>query len=78
MEWLGISIPSWLKNDLSRSGDILLESMNVCKYIARELLYFAKTKNIPIGFNIESVAIRKAEIDASIELLYYVNDLFQQ
>jgi hypothetical protein len=78
MEWLGISIPSWLKNDLSRSGDILLESMNVCKYIARELLCFAKNKNIPIGFNIESVAIRKAEIDASIELLYYVNDLFQQ
>lgn len=78
MEWLGISIPSWLKNDLSRSGDILLESMNICKYIASELLCFAKNKNIPIGFNIESVAIRKAEIDASIELLYYVNDLFQQ
>jgi hypothetical protein len=78
MEWLGISIPSWLKNDLSRSGDILLASMNICKFIARELLFFAKDKNIPIGFNIESVAIRKAEIDASIELLYYVNDLFKQ
>jgi hypothetical protein len=78
MEWLGISIPSWLKNDLSRSGDILLESMNICKSIARELLCFAKSKNIPIGFNIESVAIRKAEIDASIELLHFVNNLFQQ
>jgi hypothetical protein len=77
MEWLGISIPSWLKNDLSRSGDILLESMNICKHIARELLSFAKNKNIPIGFNIESVAIRKAEIDASIELLFYIHDLFQ-
>ncbi len=76
MEWLGISIPSWLKNDLSRSGNILLESMNICKYIASELTCFAKNKNIPIGFNIESVAIRKTEIDASIELLYFVNDLF--
>lgn len=78
MEWLGISIPSWLRNDLSRSGDILHASMNICKFIARELLIFARNRNIPIGFNIESVAIRKAEIDASIDLLYYVNDLFKQ
>jgi hypothetical protein len=76
MEWLGISIPGWLKNDLSRSGDILLESMNICKNIARELLWFAGSKGIPIGFNVESVAIRKAEIDASIELLNFVKDLF--
>ncbi len=76
MEWLGISIPSWLKNDLSRSGNILFESMNICKHIASELISFAKGKNIPIGFNIESVAIRKAEIDASIELLHFVKDLF--
>ncbi|WP_136481671.1 methylenetetrahydrofolate reductase [Cognatitamlana onchidii] len=69
MEWLGIDIPKWLKNDLKHSEDILAKSIDVCKSIAHELLDFCTGKNIPIGFNVESVSIRKAEIDASIELL---------
>ncbi len=69
MEWLGIDIPKWLVNDLKNSKDILAESVTVCKRIAKELLEYCESKNIPVGFNIESVSIRKAEIDASIELL---------
>lgn len=69
MNWLGIDIPKWLKSDLQHSNNILSESINNCTKIARELLEYSKKKNIPIGFNIESVAIRKEEIDASIELL---------
>ncbi|MCV9387993.1 methylenetetrahydrofolate reductase [Reichenbachiella ulvae] len=69
MEWLGIHIPRWLKNDLKHSENILGRSMDICKSVAKELLEFSRVKGIPIGFNIESVAIRKAEIDASIELL---------
>jgi len=77
MEWLGISIPRWLKNDLARSGDILNKSIDICKSIAEELMAFCHEKNIPAGFNIESIAIRKAEIDASVELLHFVKGLFQ-
>ncbi|UXP33610.1 methylenetetrahydrofolate reductase [Reichenbachiella agarivorans] len=69
MEWLGIHIPKWLKNDLKNCEDILSRSMDICRTVAKELLEYCRIKNIPIGFNIESVAIRKAEIDASIELL---------
>lgn len=69
MEWLGIDIPKWLVNDLKNSKDILADSITVCKRIAEELLVYCTAKNIPVGFNIESVSIRKAEIDASIELL---------
>ncbi len=68
MEWLGISIPTWLKNDLLQSGDILQKSIAACRYIANDLLAYASDKNIPIGFNVESVSIRKEEIEASIEL----------
>lgn len=75
MEWLGISIPKWLQNDLSNSEDILNKSMDTCYSIAEELVDFCSDKSIPIGFNIESIAIRKAEIDASIELLNKVNKL---
>jgi hypothetical protein len=39
------------------------------------LIAFAAKKQIPIGFNIESVAIRKEEIDASFELLAQVRRL---
>lgn len=75
MEWLGISIPKWLRNDLEHSGDILSKSMEICYNIAEELIQFSAEKNIPIGFNIESVAIRKAEIEASIELLNRVRGI---
>ena len=75
MEWLGIDIPKWLKNDLKHSKDILADSVDVCKNIAEELLEYSKGKNIPIGFNIESVSIRKTEIDASVELLKDIKQL---
>ncbi len=69
MEWLGIDIPTWLKNELQHSHDILAKSIEICKATAVELLDYCNEKNIPIGFNIESVAIKRDEIDASIELL---------
>jgi len=69
MEWLGIDIPTWLKNDLKHSKNILSNSIDICKNIAEELLDYCQGKNIPIGFNIESVSIRKEEIEASITLL---------
>ncbi|WP_100609965.1 methylenetetrahydrofolate reductase [Confluentibacter lentus] len=78
MEWLGIDIPKWLKNDLKHSKDILSKSIEICKSIAEELLDYCKDKNIPIGFNIESVSIRKAEIEASIELLIEVKLLMDK
>lgn len=75
MKWLGIDIPSWLHNDLKHSNDILSNSINICKAIAIEILEYSRIKNIPIGFNIESVAIRKEEIEASIELLRDIKEL---
>lgn len=76
-KWLGIDIQRWLENELKVSEDILSTSINICKYIANDLIGFAKEKNMPIGFNIESVAIRKAEIDASIELVKTVKEMMK-
>jgi len=77
MKWLGIHIPKWLERELQHSSNILDQSMNACKSIARELLDYAFEKQIPIGFNIESVAIRKSEIEASIDLLDFVHALLR-
>jgi hypothetical protein len=73
MKWLGISIPKWLENDLIHSNDILQRSVDVSEQSYRELKAFADEKGIPVGCNIESVAIRKVEVDASIELLERVS-----
>lgn len=73
MKWLGISIPRWLENDLIHSNDILQRSVDVSEQSYRELKAFADEKGIPVGCNIESVAIRKVEVDASIELLKRVS-----
>ena len=69
MQWLGISIPRWLENDLKNSNDILSKSIEMSKNIWLDLKDFADARNFPVGRNIESVSIRKEEIDASIELL---------
>ncbi|HEY4785710.1 MAG TPA: methylenetetrahydrofolate reductase [Bacteroidales bacterium] len=78
MKWLGIDIPKWLNNDLIHSKDILANSIEVCKSIATDIFDYSKSKNIPIGFNIESVAIRKEEIDASIELLKDIKEMINK
>jgi len=72
MEWLGIHIPEALKQELLQAENMLEKSVNVCLDIAKELTAFCAEKSIPFGFNIESVAIRKDEIEASI---YMVNEI---
>ncbi|WP_044415285.1 methylenetetrahydrofolate reductase [Halarcobacter anaerophilus] len=69
MKWLGINIPNYLEEDLKESGDILDASIKLSRDIFEELYSFGLKRGIPIGCNIESVAIRKAEIDASVKLL---------
>ncbi|MBO0947721.1 methylenetetrahydrofolate reductase [Fibrella forsythiae] len=68
MEWLGIHVPEDLKEELKVSEDILEKSVRLCLDIASALTTLCMERSIPFGFNIESVAIRKAEIEASIEL----------
>ncbi|EMY76115.1 hypothetical protein LEP1GSC060_3734 [Leptospira weilii serovar Ranarum str. ICFT] len=72
LKWLGISFPKYLENDLVNSKDILSKSVDLLKNIWLELQSYASEKGIPIGCNIESVSIRKEEINASIELLQLI------
>ena len=73
MKWLGISIPQWLENDLLHSNDILQRSVDISESSYLEFKAFADEKGIPVGCNVESVAIRKVEVDASIDLLERVS-----
>ena len=68
MKWLGITFPRWLENELRHSADPLEQSIRLCEQQFEEVLDFAARKNVPVGINVESVSIRKAEIEASAEL----------
>jgi hypothetical protein len=72
MEWLGIEIPDWLRNELSTSEDMLSRSVSACEEIIDELVSFSTDLCVPVGFNVESVAIRRDEIEASLQLVRYV------
>jgi len=69
MKWLGIHFPRWLENDLRLAPDPLASSLALCESIFAEVWDYARDHRVPLGINVESVSIRKAEIEASLELL---------
>ena len=78
LSWLGINVPQWLKNELHHCDDMLAKSVDLSLEIANEIKQFCEAKGIPYGFNIESVSIRKVEIEASEYLLEGVKKLLKK
>lgn len=78
MQWLGISIPLHLEEKLRTSDDILNDSLQLSIAIFKELYHLGKTLGVPIGCNVESVAIRKVEIEAAIELLHSIKKIMDE
>lgn len=68
MKWLGISFPRWLENELRHSADTLERSIDLCESVFVDVQGYAREKHLPIGINVESVSIRKAEVEASVDL----------
>jgi 5,10-methylenetetrahydrofolate reductase len=68
LEWLGVDVPRWMRNDLARSDDPLSASFDHCWATAQDLAAICRRLGVPYGFNVESVSIRRAEIDASVRL----------
>ncbi|MEI9950197.1 MAG: 5,10-methylenetetrahydrofolate reductase [Pseudomonadota bacterium] len=68
MKWLGISFPRWLENELRHSPDTLGRSIDLCESVFVDVQDYAREKHLPIGINVESISIRKSEVDASVEL----------
>lgn len=75
LQWLGVSVPSWVQNELRRHQDVLEVSLTHCITVARELSTFCRELGMPFGFNVESVSSRRAEIDAAMDLTTHVKAL---
>lgn len=78
MEWLGIHVPDELKQDFRNAANMLEKSIQVCLDIAAELTAFCADKAIPFGFNIESVATRADEIEASVYMVNRIAEMLDQ
>jgi len=75
MEWLGIHVPDDVKQELCQSTDAVGRSVQIATEIAKDLMAYCSKRSVPFGFNIESVATKKVEIDASLELLRTISGL---
>jgi hypothetical protein len=66
--WLGVDVPRWISNDLRHSADTLRTSYEHTLGVGRELIAYCRSTGVPFGVNVESVSIRLAEIEASVQL----------
>lgn len=68
LRWLGVDVPRWIENDLRHSTNPLVASVEQASATAFELIDYCRRIGLPFGLNIESVSIRREEIEASVEL----------
>jgi hypothetical protein len=77
MEWLGIHIPEDIKEELKICPSPVTRSVEIATEIAKDLTQYCQERSIPFGFNIESVATRKEEVEASLVLLKTVGEILK-
>jgi hypothetical protein len=68
LRWLGVDVPRWIENDLRYAADPLEASYDQALTTATELMGYCRTLGLPFGINVESVSIRRVEIEASVRL----------
>lgn len=68
LRWLGVAVPRWIENELRHAEDTLDASYTQALAAATDLITFCRHLGAPFGINIESVSIRKIEIEAAVRL----------
>lgn len=68
LRWLGVDVPRWMENALRHTDDTLEASSAHCLATAKDLAGFCRSLEMPFGFSVESVSIRRAEIEAAVVL----------
>ena len=74
LRWLGVDVPRWIENELLHADDTLEASFEYALAAARELITYCRRVGVPFGLNVESVSIRRAEIEASVDLAAQLRD----
>lgn len=75
LEWLGVEVPEPVKRELKSARDMLARSIDLGVDTFERLHAFATHKGFTVGCNVESVSSRAVEVEASIELVYRIDQL---
>lgn len=78
LRWLGVAVPRWIENDLRHADDTLDASVQHAELAALELISFCRHLGVPFGINVESVSIRRVEIEASVRLAQRLGSALQR
>ena len=70
MKWLGISFDPAIERRLLQSSDMLAESVAICEQLILEIADRPRGP-VPLGVNVESVSIRRADIEAAVALVEF-------
>ena len=68
LRWLGVDVPRWIQNELRHADDTLETSFEQALATALELISYCRRLGVPFGLNVESVSIRRTEIESSVNL----------
>ncbi len=68
LHWLGVDVPRWIQNELRHAADPLVVSHEQAFATALDLITYCRRLRVPFGLNVESVSIRRAEIEQSVSL----------
>ncbi|MDP1876391.1 MAG: methylenetetrahydrofolate reductase [Actinomycetota bacterium] len=68
LRWLGVDVPRWIENDLRHADSAIEASIEQAESTLVELMFYCRRLGTPFGINIESVSIRRLEIEASLRL----------
>ena len=68
LSWLGVDVPRWIQNELRHAADTLDVSFEQAVATALELIAYCRRLGVPFGLNVESVSMRRTEIESSVDL----------
>ena len=70
LRWLGVNVPPEVEREIFSAQSPLNKSIEICCAAWRMILDSIEPSNIPLGINVESLSLKKDEIDASIDLFH--------
>jgi hypothetical protein len=68
LSWLGVDVPRWIQNELRHADGALEVSFEEALATALELIAYCRRLGVPFGLNVESVSMRRTEIESSVNL----------
>ncbi len=76
MRWLGVDVPDAAEERIFSEDDPVAASVRLCRENLAQILERTTDLSVPLGVAAESVSKRGAEIDASVELLDVLQEVF--